>query len=443
MPAVVIAAEASDTASLLQKYTVPNYGRLPLAPASGSGSWLVDETGRRYLDFGGGVAVCSLGHCPPEIIRALAEQSSQLIHCSNWYQIRGQGELGRFLVERVMQAPGKCFFCNSGAEANEGLLKLARKFGHTVPRADGRQRLQIITFHNSFHGRTFGGISATAQEKVKQGFEPLLTGFTHLAFNDTAALEAAVGEDTVAILLEPVQGEGGIHAATPDFLRACARICRERNALLLFDEIQSGLGRTGAWTGWHGIAPEIVPDAVSWAKGIAGGFPLGAAWINHRPLSPANPTPLCDLLGPGSHGTTYGGNPLGCAVALAVLHAIDSQKLCAHSLQTGTHILDAVRSWHHPLLREIRGAGLMLGFVLNSDILQASGKWSPEQGFASISIVKSLMAAGLLTVAAGPEVIRWLPPLNVTRGEIATALQIMKSVLDSMHDQGSRKDTKD
>jgi acetylornithine/N-succinyldiaminopimelate aminotransferase len=428
---VIAKAPVLSTQELLTKYTLPNYSRLTLAPARGEGTWLYDEAGRQYLDFGGGVAVCSLGHCPPVVQEALRAQSGTLIHCSNWYQIRGQGELGQFLTETVMQQPGKCFFCNSGAEANEGYLKLARKFGHLTPKADGTPRGGVITFHNSFHGRTFGGISATAQEKVKHGFEPLLTGFTHLPFNDIAALEAAVGDDTAAILLEPVQGEGGVNVATPEFLRACQRLCRERNALLMFDEVQSGLGRTGSWRGWAPIAPEVVPDAVAWAKGIAGGFPLGAVWIRDRPIKPGAELALCDVLGPGSHGNTFGGNPLGCAVALAVLREIKGRGLCEHAAATGRHIIDTINAWQHPLLQGARGLGLFIGIDINTEALKARVAWKPDKGPASIHFVNELMNAGLLAIAAGPSVVRFLPPLNVSAEEVQTALSILRRVLDA------------
>jgi acetylornithine/N-succinyldiaminopimelate aminotransferase len=424
-------APALATQELLARYTVPNYGRLSLAPARGQGVWLYDETGRQYLDFGGGVAVCSLGHCHPVITEALRTQAETLVHCSNWYQIRGQGELGQFLVEKVMRESGKCFFCNSGAEANEGLLKLARKFGHLTPKADGTPRAGIITFTNSFHGRTFGGISATGQDKVKQGFEPLLTGFTHLPYNDIAALAAAVNDDTVAILLEPVQGEGGVNIATPEFLHACERLCREHNALLMFDEVQSGLGRCGSWRGWGLIAPDVVPDAVSWAKGIAGGFPFGAAWIRERAIKPGADLLLCDVLGPGSHGTTFGGNPLGCAVALAVLREVEAQNLCARSAEVGQRIVEEVKSWQHPLVVTARGAGLLTGIELNTDALAARGAWSADKAPASIHMAKALLDAGLLVIAAGPSVVRLLPPLNVTDEEVGTALAIFRRVLDA------------
>ncbi|MDB6070879.1 MAG: acetylornithine and succinylornithine aminotransferase [Verrucomicrobiales bacterium] len=425
-------AQATSAAALLARYTVPNYGRLDLVPDRGEGVWLWDESGRQYLDFAGGVAVTSLGHCPPALTRTFAEQSTKLIHCSNWYQIRGQGELGQFITETVMETPGKSIFCNSGAEANEALIKLARKFGHATPLADGTPRTHIITFNNSFHGRTYATISATGQEKVKVGFAPLLPGFTHVPYNDTAAFLAALQDDTVAILIEPVQGEGGVNMATAEFLRAIQKVCQERNILLLFDEVQSGLGRLGHWCGWKPIAPEIIPDGVSWAKGIGGGFPIGAAWIRKRPInSTSDAIDLCDVLGPGSHGTTYGGSPLACAVALAVLHEIRDSALCENSATIGSEIRETVTSWQHPLIHTVRGLGLLIGFELDPAALAQRTAYRESDGLASIYIVKALMAEGLLTVAAGPLVVRWLPPLNVTRTEVQTALAIFKRVLDT------------
>ena len=421
---------AASAQELLARYTVPNYGRLAMVPERGEGVWLWDETGRQYLDFGGGVAVTSLGHCPPAITKALTEQGGKLIHCSNWYQIREQGELGQFIAEIVMESPGKSVFCNSGAEANEALIKLARKFGHATPLADGTPRTRILTFHNSFHGRTYAGISATGQEKVKTGFAPLLPGFTHLPYNDLVAVKASLTDETVAILVEPVQGEGGVNIANAEFLRGLAKLCQERNMLLLFDEVQSGLGRLGHWCGWKHIAPEIVPDGVSWAKGIGGGFPIGAAWIRKRPITPgSDDMDLCDILGPGSHGTTYGGSPLACAVSLAVLREIKDSRLCENSAAIGAEIIATVSSWQHPLIHTIRGLGLLIGFELDPAAMIARTGYREADGFASIYLVKALMAEGLLTVAAGPFVVRWLPPLNVTREEVQTALGIFQRVL--------------
>ncbi len=411
----------NDTLRRTERYVLGNYGRLPLVPERGEGVWLWAADGRKYLDFACGIAVCSLGHCPPALTIAIREQSAKLIHCSNLYQISEQAELAERIVEDVVRAPGKCFFCNSGAEANEVLIKLARRYGRAAPAPGGAPRHEILTFTNSFHGRTMAGISATGQEKTKAGFEPLLPGFRHLPFNDVAALEAGVSPGTVAIMLEPVQGEGGINVATPEFLQAVAALRAEHDLLILFDEVQSGLGRTGdlcAWKTILGDAAALVPDAVSWAKGLGGGFPIGAAWISDRP---AGDTPLSGLLPPGSHGTTFGGSPLASAAGLAVLAEIEAEGLCANAREQGSYILEQVGGWDAlPVLSSVRGLGLMLGFVLDPAVAAAP------------AVVGKLMEAGLLTVPAGPGVIRWLPPLNVTRDEIDQALAIMQRVLSEI-----------
>ncbi len=418
--------------SMLEKYVVPNYGRLNLVPERGKGAYLWDAAGRQYLDFGGGVAVTSIGHCPEIMVQAITKQAQKLIHCSNWYQIAEQGELAHFIVETVMQQPGKCFFCNSGAEANEGMIKLARKFGHAKPQADGSPRYEIITFNNSFHGRTMATISATAQQKVKDGFAPLLEGFVHVDYNDIEAMRNAITPRTVAIMLEPLQGEGGINIASKAFLEAAAQLCKEHDLLLLFDEVQCGLGRAGHWCGWKPVMGEnsaVVPDAVSWAKGIGGGFPIGAVWIGQRAVKPE--TKLCDLLSAGSHGTTYGGNPLGCVVALAVLQEIQRAKLCERSRDLGLEIQSTVRGWNSPLIADVRGHGLLLGFEFDVAKVEQLKTYEPGS-VPSIFLVKKFMAAGLLTIAAGPKVVRWLPPLNVTNEEVQAALMIFKRVLHEL-----------
>src|SRR3984893_736617 len=300
-----------DTRKLFDEFVVPNYGRYDLVLVRGRGSRVWDEDGREYLDFGAGIAVSTLGHAHPRMIEALDRQARELIHTSNLYYTRPQGELARHLVE-VVGEPGKIFFSNSGAEANEAAIKLARKFGNECsgPLTDGEPRFEILTFHRSFHGRTIAGISATGQEKVKQGFAPLLAGFQHLPFNDLRAVEKAITNKTVAILMEPVQGEGGIYPATSEFLLGLRRLCDRHGLLLMLDEIQCGLGRLGNWCGWKEIIEEdFVPDTISWAKGIGGGFPLGATWIRKKPVRTltGEAVDLCDLLKPGTHGTTYGG----------------------------------------------------------------------------------------------------------------------------------------
>ncbi|HEY5770172.1 MAG TPA: aspartate aminotransferase family protein [Terrimicrobium sp.] len=384
--------------SLYADYVMPTYGRFDLDIARGSGCRVWDFEGKEYLDFGAGIAVCSLGHAHPEVTKAVAEQASTLVHTSNLYRTGPQGELARRLVG--LTGSGKVFFCNSGAEANEGLIKLTRKYGNQ----SGRH--EVLTFQNSFHGRTMAGISATAQAKIKKGFAPLLEGFVHLPYGDLAAVSTAIGPRTVAILVEPVQGEGGIHIATGEFLRGLRRICDEHDLLLLFDEIQCGLGRTGDWCGWKTLDANIMPDGVSWAKGIANGFPLGAFWA-------ASSRGLCDLLGPGTHGTTYGGNPVCCAAALKVLEIIEREGYRQNATVLGAKLRDGLRALNGPRVSEVRAIGLMIGFELAG---------AGETNLA-LSFVKKLIAAGLLAIPAGERVIRLLPPLNVTEPEVDEALE--------------------
>jgi acetylornithine aminotransferase/acetylornithine/N-succinyldiaminopimelate aminotransferase len=385
-------------ASLYTDYVIPTYGRFDLDIARGSGCRVWDGEGREYLDFGTGIAVCSLGHAHPEITRAVTEQAATLVHTSNLYRTAPQAHLARRLVE--LTGSGKVFFCNSGAEANEGLIKLARKFGSE----SGRH--EIITFQNSFHGRTMAGISATAQEKIKKGFAPLLEGFVHVPYRDLAAVTAAIGPRTAAILVEAVQGEGGIHVATPEFLRGLREICDERDLLLFFDEIQCGLGRTGDWCGWRSLDPGVQPDGVSWAKGIANGFPLGAFWASSS-------RGLCDLLGPGTHGTTYGGNPVCCAAGLKVLEIVERDRCRQNASVQGVRLRDGLLALGSPAIREVRALGLMVGFELDG----------AGEANVAIPFVKRLMAGGLLAVPAGERVVRLLPPLNVTNREIDEALE--------------------
>jgi len=388
-----------DLAALYNDYVMPTYGRFDLDLARGSGCRVRDFAGREYLDFGAGIAVCSLGHAFSAVTAAVSRQAATLVHSSNLYRTEPQALLAQRIVG--FTGPGKVFFCNSGAEANEGLIKIARKFGS----ASGR--FGVLTFRNSFHGRTMAGISATAQEKVKAGFAPLLEGFRHADFNDLDSVERTLGPETSAILVEPIQGEGGIHVATPEFLRGLRRICDERDLLLFFDEIQCGLGRTGQMCGWRSIVADVEPDGVSWAKGIANGFPLGAFWTSRRTL--ADGSLLCDLLGPGSHGTTYGGNPVACAAGLAVLDEIEQSGLMARAVEMGG-LLRARLEKETGLT--VRGFGLMLGMEL------PEGK--PARDFVIL-----LQSRGLLAIPAGDRVVRFLPPLNVTAEEIDQAAEIV------------------
>lgn len=402
------------TADLYRDYVMPTYGRFDLALARGEGTRVWDEAGKAYLDFGAGIAVCSLGHAHPKLAKVLANQASTLIHTSNLYLTRPQGELAKLIAELVGLG-GKTFFCNSGAEANEGLYKLARKFGAPTGRHE------IITFTNSFHGRTLGGISATGQEKVKMDFAPLVEGFVHVPFNDLTATEAAIHSKTVAILLEPVQGEGGINPATSEFLKRVRELCDKHDLLLMFDEVQCGFGRTGDWCAWRTIVSSgVEPDAVSWAKGIANGVPLGAFWAGSRPTASV---PLCDLLGPGTHGTTYGGNPLVAAAGLAVLLIIQEEGLLENARELGTHLMSELVAMNLPAIRLVRGVGLMMGIELND---------LAGEGLPSMIATKALMAAGLLVIPSGERTIRLLPPLNISMSEADEALAILKDILSAV-----------
>ena len=420
----------SETVKLFEEFVVPNYGRYNVVLVRGQGSRAWDEAGKEYLDFGAGIAVSTLGHAHPRMIEALNRQAHELIHTSNLYYTRPQAELARRLVELV-GAQGKIFFSNSGAEANEAAIKLARKFGNDCagPLADGKPRFEILTFHRSFHGRTMAGISATAQEKVKQGFAPLLAGFKHLPFNDLQAVKNAITGETVGILVEPVQGEGGIYPASSEFLLGLRQICDQHGLLLMLDEIQCGLGRLGNWCGWKMIVQEqFVPDTISWAKGIAGGFPLGATWIRKKPVRSLTngAVDLCDLLKPGTHGTTYGGTPLACATSLAVLETIEREGLLENARIQGDYAKTRLSAL--PGIKEVRGMGLMLGIELGPEFapLAVDGK-TPSHVAAVTS-----MQNGLLSVPAGPSVLRWLPPLNVSRNEIEEAISILAKTLDEI-----------
>ncbi|MEI6654492.1 MAG: acetylornithine/succinylornithine family transaminase [Verrucomicrobiota bacterium] len=409
-----------------QQHVLPTYGRFPLVPVRGAGCRLWDDAGRCYLDFCTGIAVCSLGHCHPRLVAAIREQAGTLLHVSNLYQIPQQAALAREINEEHVKLPGKVFFANSGAEANDGLIKSARRFGHHRPQADGSPRFEVITFQQSFHGRTLGAMAATGQAKIQEGFDPLLPGFRYLPFNDPAALENAVRPETAAVLLEPVQGEGGVHIATPEFLRAIAALCKKHDLLLLFDEVQAGFGRCGEAMAWRGIAAEIEPDGISWAKGMGGGVPIGAFWLSDRTIDDAG-TALSSLLGPGSHGSTYGGNPLVCAASLTVLQEIRTQDLAANARHQEVRIRRIITSWNLPVITEVRGMGLLLGIALDPARIP-----TPEGATAALVVVKRLMGSGLLVPLAGPHAIRLLPPLNVTDAEVDEALAILRCVLEGL-----------
>ncbi len=419
-PPAVVRNDAQAIQALFQKFVVPSYGRFDLAFARGAGSYVWDVCGRRYLDFGGGIAVNSLGHANAEITEALVEQSRRLVHVSNLYYHEPQGRLAESIVKHL--APGKVFFCNSGAEANEGLYKLARKFGHD------EGRFEIITAQNSFHGRTLAGLAATGQEKVKKGFEPAVPGFKHVPYNDLDAVRAAVSPATVAVLVECIQGEGGITPASVEYLLGLRKLCDERRMLLFLDGVQDGHFRTGQFQAFQRLlagvkgAENFQPDSLSMAKSLGGGFPIGAFWVRDE----VHGVKLSDVLGPGTHATTFGGTPLGCAVALKILEVIERDRLADNVRVTGEWMkseLLKLAAKHPHVMKTARGVGFILGIELASDI----AAFAAENKVPSLQMVNRLHTAGLLTIPSGTNVIRFLPALNLRRNEAEEGLQILEA----------------
>jgi len=419
-PPPIVRNDVAGIQALFQQNVIPSYGRFDLVLSHGSGSYVFDVTGKRYLDLGGGIAVCALGHAHPAITEALLDQSRKLIHVSNYYYNELQGRLAQALVSLI--GPGKCFFCNSGGEANEGLFKLVRKFGHD------EGRFEILTTINSFHGRTLAGIAATGQEKVKKGFEPAVPGFRHVPYNDLQAMGAAISPATAAILVEGVQGEGGVTPATPAYLLGLRKLCDEHKLLLLMDGVQDGHFRTGRFQSFQRIlesdsasnASNFLPDGISMAKSLGGGFPVGAFWVRSS---------YADLLGAGSHGSTYGGSPLACAVALKVLEVIRREDLANNARKVGDFFLGGLQDLARKYLGTIgnvRGLGLMLGMELGAGLTNLPGDANKSQ---AVRFANLLHAAGLLTIPAGTNVLRFLPALNLHESEAREGLQIVDSVL--------------
>jgi len=421
-PSTLVGNDAAAVQALFQQNVVPSYGRFDIVLSHGSGIYVYDLAGRRYLDLGGGIAVSTLGHAHPAITEALVEQSRKLIHCSNYYYHEPQGRLAQALVSLI--GPGKCFFCNSGGEANEGLFKLARKFGHD------EGRFEVITTLNSFHGRTLAGIAATGQEKVKKGFEPQVTGFRQVPYNDLAAMRAAISPATAAILVEGIQGEGGILPATPDYLLGLRQLCDEKKLLLLMDEVQCGHFRSGRFHSFQRIlegvpgGEKFLPDGISMAKSLGGGFPIGAFWVR---------APYADLLSAGSHGSTFGGSPLACAVALKILEVIQREKLADNARQVGGYFksgLEQLAQKYPGVIQTVRGLGLMLGIELTPNIPNLPGDSSKTQ---AVRFVNLLHAAGMLAIPAGAQIMRFLPPLNLRQSEAEEGLKLIESVVAKLH----------
>lgn len=387
----------ADVIAMANQYLLSNYRRAPVAFSHGQGVWLYDLEGRRYLDFIGGIAVSALGHNHPRLVAAIQTQAARVIHVSNLFQIPEQAALAKWLIERSVF--DKAFFCNSGAEANEAAIKLARRWG----RRDGRDRFEIIVAQQSFHGRTIGALSATMQPKYQQPFAPLVPGFVAVPFNDMDAIPAATTGRTVAIMLEPVQGEGGIVPATPTYLQSVREWCDTHGLLLIFDEVQTGIGRTGTLFAYEQYG--IEPDVIALAKGLGGGVPIGAVLVKAEAAA----------LGPGDHGTTFGGNPLACAAALTVLNTIVDDRLMENVVTMGERFAAGLQGLvDRGLARSVRGRGLLLALELYGD---------------AAPVIERCREAGLLANAVQPNALRFAPPLIVQAAEIDQALAILERVL--------------
>ena len=394
----------TSTAELYDAHVLKNYARQPLTLVRGRGTQVWDDAGKSYLDFTSGIAVSALGHCHPHWVATVQRQAAELIHVSNLFRAPQQGELAKRLVGYA--GPGRVFFCNSGAEANEALIKLARL--HGVEKAGGVEGkcYKIICAKQAFHGRTYGGMSATPQEKIQKGFRPLVPGFSFGELNNLQSFVDLVDDETAAIFLETIQGESGINPCTPEFLRGIRQLCDQHNLLLMLDEVQCGIGRTGRFYSFEHLG--VSPDAIGMAKGLGGGFPIGAMWVRDR---------YAELFHPGNHGTTFGGTPLGCAAALAVLDVLEREKL-----------LEKVRAqsgpWHEALRKVgaefpkhvvgVRGLGYLVGIAMTGD---------------PTPYIAALRERGLLVPSAGGNVIRMLPPLNATAEELAKAVEIFREML--------------
>ncbi len=389
--------KSQQVIELYDNYVMQTYGRVPLVIERAKASVVEDADGKKYLDFFPGWAVSGVGHCHKIVLKRIEEQAKKLLHVSNNYYSRLQGELAGKIIEHSF--PGRVFFANSGAEANEGAVKLARKYGSNTG------RYETITMYKSFHGRTLAMITATGQDKVKIGFEPLPGGFKHVEFGDIKGLKNAVTDKTIAIMLEPIQCEGGINIASEEYIKGIRELCDEKDLLLIFDEVQTGMGRTGKMFCFQNYS--IKPDVMTLAKSLGGGLPIGAVVASDK---------FKDVLGPGTHASTFGGSPIVCAAALAVFEAIEKEKLIENAVKQGEYLAGELGKLKkkHNLIKEIRAMALTIGLELNI-----------EGG----EIYKKCMEKGLLINCTQNNILRIMPALNVTKEEIDKAISILDSVL--------------
>jgi predicted acetylornithine/succinylornithine family transaminase len=395
--------KTDEITSLYEKYVMNTYKRFPLALVRGAGARVWDADGREYLDMAAGIAVCSLGHAHPGVAAAIRRQAETLMHVSNLYYTEPQARFARLLVENSFA--DKVFFCNSGAEANEAAIKLARKYGHE--RLGGRY--ELITMKDSFHGRTLATITATGQEKFQVGFAPLPEGFRYVPFDDLTSLEAAISPKTCGVLLEPIQGEGGVRIPGVNYLRGVREICDRHGILMILDEVQVGMGRTGTLFAYEDSG--IRPDVMTLAKAMGNGFPVGAMLTTDK---------VAVAFQPGNHASTFGGTPLAMAACIAVFEAIRSEGVLANCRQVGAYFIERMRrmqgQW--PLIKDVRGKGLILGM---------------EIGIDGAEIVKKCMERGLLIITSGAgNVLRFVPPLIITENDVDQAVDILEEVFKTL-----------
>jgi acetylornithine/N-succinyldiaminopimelate aminotransferase len=385
-----------ETIELFNKYVIANYGRLPRVITKGEGCYLYDADGNKILDMFPGWAVSGLGHCHPKVVEALRKQAGELLHIDNTFYSEPQGILAKLLSERAFG--GKCFFCNSGAEANEAALKLARL--HTA-----QEKYKFITAEGSFHGRTFATVTATAQPKYHEGFLPLLPGFIYVPFNDVAALESAFSDEVAAVMVEPIQGEGGINIATPEYLQAIRRLCDENGAVMILDEVQTGIGRTGKWFGYQHF--DVEPDIITMAKALGGGVAIGAMMAKEE---------IAASLVPGKHASTFGGNCLACAAGIAVIEAIEENNLLQNAAMLGQYAKEKLEQLKqkHFIIDGVRGIGLMIGVQLTSP---------------GNEIVDKCLDKGLRINCTSGTVLRFMPAMIATKAQIDQAIEILDAVL--------------
>ncbi|MEH2387467.1 MAG: aspartate aminotransferase family protein [Nostoc sp.] len=403
------ASSPFDTDSF-NEAVMSTYARFPLALERGAGCRVWDTEGREYLDFVAGIATCTLGHAHPAMVEAVTRQIQKLHHVSNLYYIPEQGELAKWLVDH--SCADRVFFCNSGAEANEAAIKLARKYAHTV--LDIEKPI-ILTAHASFHGRTLATVTATAQPKYQKYFDPLVPGFHYVNYNDINAVEVAVSEldegdyRVAAILIEPLQGEGGVRPGDIAYFKKLRQICDETGILLIFDEVQVGMGRSGKLWGYEHLGVE--PDIFTSAKGLGGGIPIGAMMSKK----------FCDIFQPGEHASTFGGNPFVCGVALSVCQTLERENILQNVQDRGEQLrtgLRAIAAKYPQHIAEVRGWGLINGLELRADI-----------GLTAADVVNAAINQGVLLVPAGPKVVRFVPPLIVTEAEVNTALEAVDQAI--------------